>query len=1021
MALELPPVVATLIANTEEFMLSLDKAQIRLKTFGETGGRIGSTAGSNVGRELAVGVDGASAMLVPDLEKTAKLGGDKFAQALKGPIRDFQGLFQSFGGDLPGFAQKFLGVGAAMENAGGSAGMFAGEIAGMGVPEAAAAAAGLALIGISTKMAIDYESATNKIAAASGISQSSAKQITDAFLATSGTTKYAANEIAGAFVGVAGQLQGLSEKPLSVATSMNIMQSSMNLAEGTGNNLTSTTKHLVDIMQAYGVSTQSAGALSDVLFKASEASGLGVDQLTAALTRMHTQLGANAPDIATTSALIVDLTQHGIVGRGAIQAVTQAFNAMAAPNATTKAAMDAAGISFSDASGKLLPMGKILDELQPKIQGMSPAMATAELKSLGFGSASSKLVGVIQSGGPKFDEMRRKILAHGSASDAAEKANSGFKGSMEKALASVKDMGITLGQLFLPVLKDLGMLVGDVVIFVFDTLKRTMELLMPVWKLLYGAIKLVIDTLRTLVHWVETVSGWFGSLTNWLGLTSDAHKKASDSADQHSGALDKISYSSQAAANAQSAFLTKLSDTAEKVNITTGSLLMMEQATGKTGDQIVTSLQKAMSQSDMTAQSLLDLGLQSGSTFDQISQAVKKAGDAAKSSFDSSYDIVSILGSQTNVTGQMISDFYKNSVNDAQTFTSNVRQAIADGYSPSVIADLMTKGPKQAGSILTGLVSNYSSDLVQEVNAGADALTQAGAQAVETARLTQMAVQSKTAQGARDLQTALKIQQQQQILGIGSTIESVAQALNTSLPEIQRINEEYGQGLPDAYTSNEDKAGAAALAQINSINQVLSDPNNYQMIMNQYQTLGGNFIGGITKGVINGQVNLTAAMLQVLDKAATDGAFFAGINSPSKLTRDMLGLPMSEGIAVGLELGVPGVSDAMKRVLGNSVDSNVQKVRNVHQAMRRLGGIDAASNLANSASADISSLVSVGPGGGATVLHVTTPIQIDGQTLAKAVTTYQLRGARSTGTVFGQYGSGQNGYATEINVNAVNR
>lgn len=56
------------------------------------------------------------------------------------------------------------------------------------------------------------------------------------------------------------------------------------------------------------------------------------------------------------------------------------------------------------------------------------------------------------------------------------------------------------------------------------------------------------------------------------------------------------------------------------------------------------------------------------------------------------------------------------------------------------------------------------------------------------------------------------------------------------------------------------------------------------------------------------------------------------------------------------------------------------------------------------------------------VLQVTTPIQIDGKTIATTTTKYQLRSGRGTGTVLGQYsGSSQNGSATSFNTNAIQR
>ena len=63
-----------------------------------------------------------------------------------------------------------------------------------------------------------------------------------------------------------------------------------------------------------------------------------------------------------------------------------------------------------------------------------------------------------------------------------------------------------------------------------------------------------------------------------------------------------------------------------------------------------------------------------------------------------------------------------------------------------------------------------------------------------------------------------------------------------------------------------------------------------------------------------------------------------------------------------------------------------------------------------------------GGGGSSIILQVTTPFNIDGRTIATAVTKYQLQGARATGNVAGRYAGGsQTGSATGINPNAITR
>ena len=127
------------------------------------------------------------------------------------------------------------------------------------------------------------------------------------------------------------------------------------------------------------------------------------------------------------------------------------------------------------------------------------------------------------------------------------------------------------------------------------------------------------------------------------------------------------------------------------------------------------------------------------------------------------------------------------------------------------------------------------------------------------------------------------------------------------------------------------------------------------------------------------------------------------------------------------------LSTTIVSVFSNSDSWLISAGQNIVQGL--INGIDSQMGALKSSitSVQAASLIGGSParlqpqfvGGGSgqtTILQVTTPIQINGQTLAQTVTQYQLRGARSTGTVLGQYSGGsQTGAATGINTNAISR
>lgn len=114
------------------------------------------------------------------------------------------------------------------------------------------------------------------------------------------------------------------------------------------------------------------------------------------------------------------------------------------------------------------------------------------------------------------------------------------------------------------------------------------------------------------------------------------------------------------------------------------------------------------------------------------------------------------------------------------------------------------------------------------------------------------------------------------------------------------------------------------------------------------------------------------------------------------------------------------ITSPMLAMVGESGPEAVIPLNNAARMMEILGQLPRTSGLSGIGGGLISPLSpSASAAGPTTVLNVTTPLQVNGQTLAQIVTQYQLRGARSTGSALGQYAGGtQQQTATSINTNA---
>jgi TP901 family phage tail tape measure protein len=321
----------------------------------------------------------------------------------------------------------------------------------VGLLAVGAAAVGVAAAAVD--MGVKFQDSTHALAASADISVAAANKIGAAFTGQAFSTTFSAQTTIKAYTGVAAQMDLVAGHVLSAAQSLAFMKTAQDLAEGSGNSLGSTTSDLAKVMQAYQIPLKGASDASNILFNISRGTGVGLDTVSQSLARARAAMGAAAPPLSTMGGLMLDLTQHGETGRQAISALTSAFTGVISPTAAVTAAQQAMGLSFINAkTGGLDPMKQILTELQPVLVGHSAAQDAATLKTLGFGSASTKLAETFAAGPGVLDKYTASVTAAGSAHDAAAKQAATLKGQVDILKSGFGDLATNLGSVLVPIL-----------------------------------------------------------------------------------------------------------------------------------------------------------------------------------------------------------------------------------------------------------------------------------------------------------------------------------------------------------------------------------------------------------------------------------------------------------------------------------------------------------------------------------------------------------------------------------------
>ena len=395
-------------------------------------------------------------------------------------------------------------------------------------------AAGVVVAGVVTGsilLAARFQDATNKMAAQAGISVDAAKRIGAAFLTTGGQTTFSAQQMMEAFAPVSGQLALMAGHALTATQSLQFMRAAMALAEATGQNLTTTTTALAQVMQAYGIPVSKAAQASDELYNTSRVLNVPVATLTTSMDQLHAKLGPLAPSLGNVSSLLIDLTSHGLTGSRAMLLVSTGMSTLLGASKPVTAETKALGLTLYNASGQFVGMQSVIAQLGPKLAGMTEAQRLHTEQLLFGKTAALALDSTLQAGLPAWDAATAAATKHGTATKAADTASSGLSGSMDKVKASLADAGVEIGQKFQPILTTLmgWLAIGanwfakvlpgalNVLGIAFGVIGNVIKVWYAVVSTEIGIVINVIKAIVTAVQWVVSkVQGPIGQIVGFF-------------------------------------------------------------------------------------------------------------------------------------------------------------------------------------------------------------------------------------------------------------------------------------------------------------------------------------------------------------------------------------------------------------------------------------------------------------------------------------------------------------------------
>ena len=158
-----------------------------------------------------------------------------------------------------------------------------------------------------------------------------------------------------------------------------------------GSDLSATAGVVQQAMNIWSDSLKSPQQAAAILVQTANASNASIEDMQQALATIGSTAKMAGMDMGTIAEAIGLLTNRGFSAAQASDDLNHAITQMLAPSSIAQKQMDALGLTFVDASGKMKPFPQILQEIADKTNGMGEAQKTAALKAM-FGASGMKAI-----------------------------------------------------------------------------------------------------------------------------------------------------------------------------------------------------------------------------------------------------------------------------------------------------------------------------------------------------------------------------------------------------------------------------------------------------------------------------------------------------------------------------------------------------------------------------------------------------------------------------------------------------
>lgn len=372
------------------------------------------------------------------------------------------------------------------EKAKSTHGTFASGVATVAKWGAAVGATALTVGSAAVKIASNYETSFAKVSTLLKGNESEISQYKKSIIAASNETGLASDEMSEA-------VYSAISAGVDQANAVSFTTDALKLAKGGFTETATAVDVLSTAINAYGLESDQASRISDILITTQNLGKTTVDELAGSMGKVIPLASAYGVNMENLGATYATLTAGGIATAEATTYTKSMMSELAKESSTVSSVLkDKTGKSFSELMNSGYSMGDVLQVLSDSVDGDSTAFANLWSST----EAGTGALAIVNSGADAFNDTLKSMQESSGATESAYgKMADTLEARVNKLKTNGQNMMTSLGESILPIVED----VCDEIIDNMPKIQSFIESLIPVFSEFFENI------LPPLVQIVETL------------------------------------------------------------------------------------------------------------------------------------------------------------------------------------------------------------------------------------------------------------------------------------------------------------------------------------------------------------------------------------------------------------------------------------------------------------------------------------------------------------------------------------